>query len=274
MTFKQYNLQKKYSRYNIYIKHRHFVPKILRSLIESPIVSPKNKKSWGFDLYISLGNNCLPAIALRILNLRTSSFPFDWLCGVPLERNLDWILKDFRDFLNYSPEKVLEGDIHLRVENIATGTFFIHDFLTNSLTEFQSIKEKYKRRSDRLLFSCKNKKLLFLYIESNPDKINYLTEDKKILQKLDQVKEKLKAKDVRLILLHHSKEETGKIKVLQSENSTLYLFSSPKAKQMSSEKEKLGLALLLNEILQTIKADTKDYPESSSSTTERPQQND
>lgn len=65
MTFRQYNLQKKRSRYNAYIKYRHFVPKIFRSFIEYPILSPKNKNKYNFDLYISLGNNCISAMTLK-----------------------------------------------------------------------------------------------------------------------------------------------------------------------------------------------------------------
>ena len=263
MTLRQYNLQKKYSRYNSYIKYRQFIPKVLRRFIEAPIASPSLIKR-NFDFYISVGNNCICAITLKILNLRTYSFPFDWLCGVPLEKNLDWILKDFKDFLNYSdlsyPEEILKDDLHLRVKNITTGTFFLHDFSNNSLQEFQSIKQKYHRRCERLLQSCENKKLLFVYIESNPDNINYQTTAKEILEKLNHVTEKLKAKEAKLVILHSSPKETQELNVFRNHKSVLYFYGTPKARPFPfNGKEKLGLALLLKEILQTIEEDPEDH---------------
>lgn len=53
MTLRQYNLQKKYSRYNSYIKYRQFIPKVLRRFIEAPIASPSLIKR-NFDFYISV----------------------------------------------------------------------------------------------------------------------------------------------------------------------------------------------------------------------------
>lgn len=264
MTFRQYNLQKKRSRYNAYIKYRHFVPKIFRSFIEYPILSPKNKNKYNFDLYISLGNNCISAMTLKTLNLRTFSFPFDWLCGVPLEKNLDWILKEFKNFLNYSdlsfPEQILKDELHLRVKNITTGTHFLHDFSNNSLPEFQSIKQKYERRCERLLYSSINQKLLFLYIESNPDNIDYLVTAKKVLQKLVLVKEKVHAKDAKLVILHSSTKESQEINVFKTQGSSIYIFGSPKAHPFPFPgKEKLGLALLVQEILQTIEEDSQEH---------------
>ena len=111
-------LQKKVSPYNLYYRWFHLIPKPLRPLIQAKIF-PQNP-SRNFDLYISTGNNCTAAFALKILNLRTFSFPFDWLWGVPLLKNLDWILLEFKNFLEYNdlryPPRIENGKKHLQVK--------------------------------------------------------------------------------------------------------------------------------------------------------------
>lgn len=256
MTTKE-NILKKYSSpYNLYFRFRHFFPKILRPYIESIIFTPhRNKNTHQFDLCISLGNNCLSANSLITLKLRTRSFPFDWLYGVPLERNLDWIINDFHGFLRYKdldfPEQVVGRDKHLRVKNLSTNTFFIHDFLTSTFSEFLTVEQKYKRRCSRLLHSCSGKSPLFLYIESNPDNIDYLSKAKHILEKLSQVKTKLNAKKVTLLIIYTSTKESENINLFQHNNSHLYLFGSQKTRP-KDHKDRLELAFLIKEILKTI----------------------
>ena len=256
MTTKKSILQKYISPYNFYFRLRRLFPKILRPNIESIIFTPPhNKNNSQFDLCISLGNNCSSANSLITLKLRERSFPFDWLYGVPLERNLDWIINDFHGFLRYEellfPEHMDGRDKHLRVKNLATNTFFIHDFLSNSFSEFLSIEQKYKRRCERLLHSCSGKSVLFLYIEGHPDNINYPNEAEHILNKLNQVKSKLDAKEVKLLILHASDKESKNINTLQYSNSSVYLFGSTRTRP-TDHKGRLELAFLIKEILQSI----------------------
>ena len=107
--------------------------------------------------------------------------------------------------------------------------------------------------------SCENKKLLFLYIESNPDNINHLTTAEKVLEQLNQVTNKLKAKEIKLVILHSSQQETKEINVFRNKKSALYFYGTPKARPFPfNGKERLELALLLKEILQTIEEDPED----------------
>lgn len=173
---KTYSLQKHSNYSNLYFKYQRFIPKIFRSHIESSILTFSSAgEIKPFDLCISLGNYCLPAMTLDILNLRKYSFPFDWLSSVDLDKNLDWIINDFDGFLSYPdlvfPKEINCKDEHIRVQNIKTGISFVHDFTEDSLSEFHSITEKYKRRCNRLLQSCANKRVLFLYVESQPRQI-------------------------------------------------------------------------------------------------------
>lgn len=204
-------------------------------------------------------------MTLDILNLRKYSFPFDWLSSVDLDKNLDWIINDFDGFLSY-PDLVFPKDInckdeHIRVQNIKTGISFVHDFTEDSLSEFHSITEKYKRRCNRLLQSCANKRVLFLYVESNPDKSNYQENGEQLLSKLCQVQIKLQASKVMLVVLHHQKKESGIINVFQTKNSSLYFYGSQKIKIFPMRhKEKLEFSLQVKEILQTIAKQTPHTP--------------
>ena len=263
---KTYSLQKHSNYSNLYFKYQRFIPKIFRSHIESSILTFSSAgEIKPFDLCISLGNYCLPAMILDILNLRKYSFPFDWLSSVDLDKNLDWIINDFDGFLSY-PDLVFPKDInckdeHIRVQNIKTGISFVHDFTEDSLSEFHSITEKYKRRCNRLLQSCANKRVLFLYVESNPDKSNYQENGEQLLSKLCQVQIKLQASKVMLVVLHHQKKESGIINVFQTKNSSLYFYGSQKIKNFPMRhKEKLKFSLQVKEILQTIAKQTPHTP--------------
>lgn len=268
MTIKQYNLLKQCSHYNLYSKYRHFVPRILRPSIESKIFSPLHSHSnkHNPELYISLGNNCISAIILSLLELRTFSFPFDWISGGPLDKNLDFILNEFKDFLNHQdltyPKEQVKDSKHLRVHNDRTDTFFVHDFVNDSLPEFHSVKEKYDRRCNRLLRSCASKRVLFLYTESNLDSIDYKKSAEKILKKLNLVKDKIQAKEVKLILLRSSNTESQEIKTFCNDDVHLYIFGTKMAKPFPfKEHERFKFALLVKELLQTIENDSsKEWP--------------
>lgn len=115
---KTYSLQKHSNYSNLYFKYQRFIPKIFRSHIESSILTFSSAgEIKPFDLCISLGNYCLPAMTLDILNLRKYSFPFDWLSSVDLDKNLDWIINDFDGFLSY-PDLVFPKDINCKDEHI------------------------------------------------------------------------------------------------------------------------------------------------------------
>lgn len=259
MHIEKHTEHKVISPYTLFFRYNHFVPKIIRPWIRSKAF-PRNPKR-NFDLYISLGNNCTAARTLKILNLRTFSFPFDWLWGVPLVKNLDWILHGFKDFLNYEDltyaPQIEEGAKHLNVKNSRTGTYFVHDFLTNSYDDFLSIQEKYNRRCLRLLNECKNKKNFFLYIEHHNDKINYTQSLEPILLKLIDVKSKLEANEVTLSIIYSSKNASNKIETLQTQGCFLHLYGSPQVTPKDS-KDRHQLALLLKEILQSVEKDTNE----------------
>ena len=129
-------------------------------------------------LCISLGSTCGPALNLRSLGIRTVAYPFDWVIS-PFEALINALNDDFQYFLN---------DLKIRPGNQGVidhyGFHFTHDWPTinqsnidalnsdfiGNNTLFHSwqkvlpaVKEKYRRRIERLNQACLSKeKVVFI----------------------------------------------------------------------------------------------------------------
>jgi hypothetical protein len=99
------------------------------------------------DVAISLGGWCAVAYQLGEHGYRTVSYPFDWIV-TPVSALLHLLKHDFDGFLDRGDLWRADGQTY--IEN-SLGLKFFHDFhLTESfLSEYESVKEKYDRRTAR-----------------------------------------------------------------------------------------------------------------------------
>lgn len=133
-------------------------------------VSPKT------PLYISLGSSCCSALNLRSLGIRTAAYPFDWVIS-PFDALYAALKDDFQYFLS---------DLKIRPGNQGVidhyGFHFTHDwptiqhstidalnsdFIGNNILfhtwqqVLPAVKEKYRRRIERLKQACLGKEKVF-----------------------------------------------------------------------------------------------------------------
>ena len=150
-----------------YMSYRKFIPKGLRPLLEQKIIFGISPEAY--DLYMSLGENCLPATAIKQVNLRKFSGPFDWIAKSSLLDRVTLIESNFKDALNYEDlvfdleQKTDHRHNACSVKNIRTGFAYPHDFQDDSNECFLKHKEKYQRRQDRMYSLSKEANGLFLY---------------------------------------------------------------------------------------------------------------
>lgn len=152
-------------------------------------------------IYIPLGSDCSVAYQLQELNLRSFSFPFDWI-----RINLDNLLRILNNnFQFFTEEKYLEkcnidelgkfplidevwpreelNKNNIIVENTFYKLKFYHDFNQDLEISFEeqikNFQEKYLRRIERFQQICQNKdiKKIFIRICKN-------TKEKEILEKV------------------------------------------------------------------------------------------
>jgi len=137
-----------------------------------------------YDLFISLGPDCLTAMTLDFLGVRHASFPFDWLYrGEAGNYFLEEVISLLQSgFSNFFEKELLElqGDVQghdtIKIFNTKTKFAFIHDLHKEESFEKQypHIREKYRRRIERLYNSVrKSQRVLFVYmdVQKTPDDI-------------------------------------------------------------------------------------------------------
>lgn len=108
-------------------------------------------------LFVSLGSICAPATMTRHCNIRTASFPFDWIVSTDGEMFLELLSEDFSDFFNM--EYLVRDDqfthnIHNTPVNgnVLLNTYYHLEFLHeegNWKTEFLPTMGKFKSRYQR-----------------------------------------------------------------------------------------------------------------------------
>jgi glycosyltransferase involved in cell wall biosynthesis len=123
-----------------------------------------------YDTVISVGAACFVPAALKSLELRDFSGPFDWMFGSDVITRLNIIYNEFENYFNiddfeYVAENPDNGKSTYR--NNRTGIVYNHDFEPGDFTEsFPPVAEKYERRISRMMSYLKsNKKVLLVFAE-------------------------------------------------------------------------------------------------------------
>lgn len=190
-----------------YRKCKKFIPKGFRSWLEQKFIY--GIASDKYDFYMSLGENCLPARALKEVNLRKFSGPFDWIAKSDFEIRVSLVESNFKDALNYED---LSFDLNKRtdnrhqacsVTNLRTGFWYPHDFQNDTLECYQEIVEKYQRRQKRFYSLAQNSCGLLVYSDFGAGLL-YSDYSKKIedfFARIERLQSKLKMKQITLILV-------------------------------------------------------------------------
>lgn len=218
---------------DFYMNHRKFIPKMLRPWIEQQLVYAISPDAY--DLYMSLGENCLPATALQQVNLRKFSGPFDWIDKSDFLLRVCQIESDFEDALNYED---LSFNLNLRtdrkhntcsVKNLRTGFVHPHDFLDDSEACYLKQKAKYQRRQERMYSLSKGTNGLFVYADLNSgfQYSDYSLKIEDYFSWLERLHRKLEMKRISLILGVKANPEMNTDFVDIYEKESMRLFIQP-----------------------------------------------
>jgi hypothetical protein len=112
-----------------------------------------------YDFILSLGGSCAVANQLKVRGLRPFSLPFDWVfCVSPdaLARLADCFRDDFARWMlteNLVEVDACDRNAHAKkfqYRDTFTGYRFIHDFAEPKAVCAEAVRDKYRRRIDRL----------------------------------------------------------------------------------------------------------------------------
>ena len=128
-----------------------------------------------YDLIVSLGGSCAEANQLKVRGLRLVSLPFDWIFtkDPAFLGRLAVCFKE--DFVNWmKPENLMEVDSGERNPKAAkyqyrdtyTGYCFIHDFLGPKEEYGEKVRNKYRRRIERLYERLHQAKIIALCFDA------------------------------------------------------------------------------------------------------------
>ena len=131
--------------------------------------------------FVSLGNSCSIAYNLKLCNLRTEAYPFDWVRVTNINNVTTLIDNKFNDFLDIDTFVFKEYSDIFEV-NSKMGSYvyknnycsFYHEFENRIEREkLLSFKDKYIRRIERFLDLLQSdKKIIFIREEFGKIKIN------------------------------------------------------------------------------------------------------
>ena len=189
-----------------YMSSRKFIPKGLRPFLEQKIIYGISPKAY--DLYMSLGENCLPATTLKHVNLRKFSGPFDWIAKSCFEDRILLVESNFKDSLNYEDlvfdleKKTDKRHNACSVKNLRTGFIYPHDFQDDTNECFLKQQNKYNRRQERMYSLSKGANALFLYCDfgTGLKYSDYSLEIQKYFKGMQRLQSKLETKSITLIL--------------------------------------------------------------------------
>lgn len=144
-----------------------------------------------YDCIFSLGEACFISSALKNNNLRMFSGPFDWMYGASFKTRCDMLENKFKNYFNKDDFEFLyyrENNEMAAYRNKKSGMVYNHDFRSDLPFDymFDSIKEKYKRRIDRLLSTLERSKSALIVYGDLSDTINGAT-DEEMRQCLDKI---------------------------------------------------------------------------------------
>ncbi len=207
-----------------------------------------------YDEIIPIGMDCLLAICLNEIGIRTKSYPFDWLYKNEQDFFLtatNCILDDFAQFFkkeNLEIKGKLKIHNTLNCKNTVTGFYHIHDFRanTNKLDKYQEAFTKYNRRISRLIENLSSDKdILFVCMEQ------YQTPDSVFVKQMNLLQNKYPSARINLLVLQHdaSKKEVEYEEIKLSETITKILYNndyeySPKLNDKWYRNKKMTLKIL------------------------------
>ena len=218
----------------LYMRFRKFIPKGLRPFVEQKLIYGLSPHA--FDLYMSLGENCLPATALKQVNLRKFSGPFDWIAKSDFATRVSQIENDFDGTLEYEDlvfdfsQKTDNRHNAYSVTNKRTGFIYPHDFQDDSLECYETQRIKYSRRQKRMYELCENKNGLFIYsdLRSGKELQDYTAETIELFFSLmERIRTKLKMKKLSLILGVKVNDENSANSLEVLSKNSLRLFIQP-----------------------------------------------
>lgn len=176
-----------------------------------------------YNYIFSLGEACLCASGLRILGLRSFSGPFDWVFGATITERIDLIINDFNGF--FEKEDLIfdsqrkdqkPNDIYY---NKRTKITFNHDFpLDGSFdSSYLKIKDKYNRRTSRILSILKSKKpTLIVFMELPNNSINGINNDAELVELSNKLQNKFNNKNIDILYIKHDEQmKDGEVEVRQ-----------------------------------------------------------
>lgn len=150
---------------------------------------------------------------MKKLGLRNFSGPFDWLFGATITERVDLIISEFNNYFN-KEDLIFNGqridrkpnDIYY---NKRTKITFNHDFPLNSLlnTVYPKIKEKYNRRTSRIISILKSKKpTLIVFIELPNETTNGIKTSEELNELLTKLQIKFSNNNIDILYIKHDEE--------------------------------------------------------------------
>ena len=103
-------------------------------------------------LFVSLGSTCVPANFTRFCEIRTASFPFDWILSLDEEKFVEVLEDDFAHFFD-------SGDLAVTSGNVLLNTHYRLEFLHEEghwNTQFSSTMETFINRYERRIARFRN----------------------------------------------------------------------------------------------------------------------
>lgn len=167
-----------------------------------------------YDFIFGIGSACLCSQTLRKLNLQFASYPLDWLFGTKFSDRVDFLLSDFKNFIekeDLSFTGKQNGDPHHPCDiyaNTRTGITFNHDFPQGIPLDisYPTVKEKYDRRIKRLLTGINNhKNILIVYIEV-PGNQETETTSEVLINDLNRINQKFPDKNINFLYVSCSED--------------------------------------------------------------------
>lgn len=130
-------------------------------------------RKTSYDVAFSMGAACSCTQGLRDAGLQYLSFPFDWLYGADLPARTDLLCAEFEGLLDLEDLEYVQknpfNDKDL-YRNVRNQLVFNHDFPSGVpvADSIGAVKEKYKRRGDRLLSLIRKANRILLVWISTP----------------------------------------------------------------------------------------------------------
>jgi DNA replicative helicase MCM subunit Mcm2 (Cdc46/Mcm family) len=134
-------------------------------------------------MYISLGGNCSIGWQLAQYNLRSESYPFDWV-KIKINQLINILENNFNDYVESLQIKKYSQAHESYILTNSYSVQFAHELVKdNDLNDLNNLKNKLINRINRFC-NLPNEHIIFLRIELEPIKSNYIEKINKLVQLL------------------------------------------------------------------------------------------